>query len=87
MQSVVDAPDGLFDGYGIANISLHQVDLREENFQVLPFAGGEVIQNPNPVFSAQQSLNDMRADETSSTGDQKKGHGTRSFLAKTAGRR
>ena len=65
---------GLVDIVETANVSGNDFEIAGFR-QIIPFSGGEIIENPNPVAIGQQAVNDVGSDKTGAAGYQ----GTHSY--------
>ena len=59
----------LVDVVEAADVSGHDVEIIGIR-QVLPFTGGEIIENADPVAIGQQAVDDVGSDEAGAAGDQ-----------------
>ena len=62
-----------------AHIPFDQLDAAEERLQVLAPAGGEIVEDADPLPTLEQCLHEMRTDEAGASGDYVQGHGPSSF--------
>ena len=59
----------LVDVVEAADVAGHDVEIIGFR-QVLPFTGGEIIENADPVAVGQQAVDDVGSDEAGAAGDQ-----------------
>jgi hypothetical protein len=70
MQHKIHPLDSSLAGLQVPDIPLKELDLVAERLQVLALAGQEIVQDSNPVSSADKLFGEMRSDKTGASRDE-----------------
>jgi hypothetical protein len=76
VEDQLDAADGALDHGGVGNVALDEFDVVLHAVQVGQLAGRKVIEHAHSIAPLRERMNEVRADEARSTGDQNGSHGT-----------
>jgi hypothetical protein len=68
MEDHVNSRHDLGTDSGITNVGLAEIDLVHHGLEIAPVAGGQVVNDANPLAFTEQPSDEVRSDETGATG-------------------
>jgi hypothetical protein len=81
MKNAIDSVHDSFDCLWVEQIAFHEFNLIAKRIEVGEVARAEVVEDADLVVTAHERLGDVRSDETSSPGYQKRAHWLLPYLS------
>src|SRR5690606_19900785 len=74
VKDAIDALDRLGNFLRIGNVTLDELHVAAEQFDVPRIAGRKVVENAHAIAAGEQALGNMRTNKACTAGDQKRAH-------------